>query len=103
MRLPKSVQIAGQTWRVISRRSGERGGAFYTNPGIITVSAPANDDEAMQVFLHEVLEAILTTTNCRYEREDDGNHLFCFDHRKLREVHKDLYGALRPMLMRGAK
>ena len=96
MKLPKTVQIGGRTWRV-ERNLSIDGGEFFTHPGLIRIGRVANDEQVIQVLIHEILEAILVEGHHRYEHPAE-DHLFVFRHIDLCRIHKELYAALKPIL-----
>ena len=97
MRLPTSVIIAGRTWKVLYDKDVQ-GGEWYSQPGVIKIGPTSSDEEKIGIFVHEILEAILTTRNYRYDNYPDGNDLFVFNHREFINIVKDLTLALRGVL-----
>jgi hypothetical protein len=100
--LPKSVAIAGRTWPVIMDKSVD-GGKWKSDPGEIRIGPHKSDEERVIWFLHEVLEAILTLRNHRYESYPDENYLFVFDHREFINIVRDFYLAVPILPMKGKK
>ena len=97
MKLPKSVVIAGRPWPVISDKTIE-GGMFTSDPGIIKIGPHGSEDERLNILIHEILEAILTIRNHRYQSYPDQNDLYVFNHREFIGVARDVGLALRGFL-----
>jgi len=100
MRLPQNVIIAGRTWKVVHDKDIS-GGRFDSKPGIIKIGSLQSKDEETQVFIHEVLEAILAMKNHRYENYQDENYMFVFNHRDFLNICRDLTLALKGILKSG--
>ena len=95
MKLPGSVIIAGQEWKIKTNKAS--GGSFRCDNGVITIGTEYPADVA-ETFLHEVLEALLTMRGCRYRAPEDVDYLFNFTHREFNNLMYDLALALKDVL-----
>ncbi len=62
MKLPKTVNIYGKTWKVI-RDPKSNGGCFGNNEIEVGIREKSR---VLNIFLHETIEAILTENFLRY-------------------------------------
>ena len=100
MKLPKTVIIGGQVWKIkTNKKLG--GGRFWGKKNLIEIGTecPAN---IPSIFLHEVIEAILVERDCRYDQYGgmDGmeNFLFSFYHKDFIQIIKDIDLALKDII-----
>lgn len=98
MRLPKSVVIAGLDFRVKYNRSVD-GADWSSRTGLIRIN-PKRGEPVFALFLHEVIEALMTRRGYRYEKNENCNceDLYIFSHPQYVELIRDLAVILRPML-----
>ena len=101
MKLPKKVIICGQDYKVI-RKKKLLGGYFKSGNQEIGVGTNLTPQHILETFLHEVIEAILTERNLRYQlgysTPDNGDYLFSFTHKDLENLVKDIQIALKGVL-----
>ncbi len=97
MKLPKTVFIAGQEWKVkLDPNLG--GGHFEGGKAAITIGTkyPHN---ILNTFLHEIMEATLSKRNLRYvlgyDQPTNGDYRFIFNHREFENVIKDIAFSLK--------
>lgn len=93
--IPNKVVIAGEIWDV-KKNPKEGGGAFWGGEHLIEIGTK-NKKEIKMIFLHEVVEAILTKRGHRYnslsECANDG-YRFVLDHSEFENAIRDLSLAL---------
>lgn len=97
--LPKSVIIDGCEWKVIVDKRTS-GGSFTTGRKEIVVGS-YHKNNILKVFLHEVLEAILTEKNMRYDMyggENNDRRLFSFYHYEFEGLIGEIMTALKGVL-----
>lgn len=102
MKFPKTIIIAGRTWK-ISINKKDRGGWFNSDKGTILIGTKSyTKEETMQVFIHEVLEAVMSNNLLRYKlpyvKNDNGNYMFVFNHKEFEKVVTDFYLAIKEIL-----
>ena len=97
MKFPKTIQIDNQVWKVkISNNA--IGASWVSCPGIIQIGAKnANADRVKEYFLHEVLEAIMTMHEHRFEKPN-GEDIFVFTHQDFCYLVRSLCIALKDIL-----
>ena len=98
--LPKKVIIGGQEWRIKANK--KYGGAkFWGGRKLIEIGTKYKGDIANN-FLHEIIEAILSERNHRYEiyggMDGNENFLFNFTHEQFRNIIFDIGLALKDVL-----
>ena len=96
MKLPAKVMISGVEYKV-KTSANYAGGSFSGVSNEIEVGAKFPNDVSM-IFLHEVMEAILTERNHRYkiyEQPTNEKLLFSFDHAEWVNIVKDIAHALK--------
>lgn len=92
MRIPKTIRIFGHIFKI--KKTKEDGGSFDWKTHTINVGCKYSEQEA--IFLHEVMEAILTELHYRfYGQESNIPYQFHFDHEGLCKFHKVLYTVLK--------
>lgn len=99
MIIPKIVTIAGREWAIIQDKK-VRGGSFDAAKCEIIIGTEYPKD-IPDVFLHEVMEAILLERNCRYclfEKYENGNHLFVMSHKEFDNFGRDVALALKDVV-----
>jgi len=99
VKLPKTVTIAGREWRIIQDKK-MRGGTFDAGKCEIVIGIKYPKD-IPDVFLHEILEAILLERNCRYslfEKYSNDGYLFVMQHKEFDNVGRDLALALKDVM-----
>lgn len=97
MKIPKSVIIAGKTYRVKTDNSG--GGSFDGVKGIITIGTKYKQDIS-SIFFHECFEAICSERGYRYRyySDCDNNTKFVFDHNEFQRIIEDFTLAIGDVL-----
>jgi hypothetical protein len=88
----KTILIAGSRY-TIKKNPKNYGGSFDAGKQVIEVGTKGKPDYQFQVLVHEVIEAILTERNHRYQLSDykDNEHyLFSFNHDQFDNVCKDI-------------
>jgi len=100
MKIPKKVIIGGQEWKVKSNNKYS-GGRFWSDKLLLEVGT-GNPSNVVPIFLHEVIEAILSCRDCRYEQyggmDGNENFLFNFDHKEFIQIVNDIALALKDFL-----
>jgi len=100
MKKPKKVVIAGREWSVVWDKTVE-GACFDGNSAMIVIGRDGKGSE-MELYLHEVLEALLHERGHRYHYycSDGGNEkrIFSFNHAEFVNIVKDLALILKPLL-----
>lgn len=99
MKLPKSVIINGYKWNVKEDPNMYGGGFECKNKTIIIGGVVPN--EKLEIFLHEVAEAVLTTRGHRYNMYGNGTNdrlLFSLYHHELENVIKDVMIAIKDII-----
>jgi hypothetical protein len=99
MKLPKSVCIAGKTYKITVDKNSA-GGWFGTTSQEIKIGTKGLKDEMVLItFLHEVIEAIFTERNMRYSlrynNPENGDYLYSFNHDQFENAVQDIACALR--------
>jgi hypothetical protein len=97
IKLPSHVDIGGLKYKVILDPTSSDGeGAIKEQTITVGTKNPARVPE---IFLHEVLELILTERGLHYSRYMDGNDgiRIVMDHHDFENAMKDLALALRPL------
>lgn len=97
MKLPKHVTIAGRKMRVITDDKECRGGEWVSDPGWIKVGQHGSDEERINIFIHECLEAILTLRGHRYESYPEA-YRFVLDHDEFTNFINDAYLAISDII-----
>jgi len=97
MKLPKTVSLCGQAYKVV-QDPDSNGGSVDLEKHIITVGT-AFPDQAAEVLLHEIIEATMAIRNLRYalERVEPSNEdlLFSFNHKEFEQLMKDVAVSLK--------
>ena len=99
MKLPKKVTIDGYEWKVIEQ-AALYGGRFITPEKTIIIGG-AIKNEKIETFLHEIIEAILTTKGHRYSLYANGTNdrlLFSFYHHEFESIVKDIMLAIKDII-----
>lgn len=102
MKLPKTVIISGKTWK-IKENKNLSGGNFRGSQFTIEVGTKYKQD-VIDIFLHEVIEAILCEHNCRLNRytleqtKGTENFLFVFDHEQFRQLISNIAFAIKDIV-----
>ena len=82
MKLPKAINLCGQTWKIVRSKGG--GGFFSCDTHEIEVGLDGDDQRQWEIFIHEITEAIMTDNLMRYQKPysdpSNGDYLFCFTH-----------------------
>ena len=95
MKIPRKVLIAGREWPVIYDPKAD-GAEWKSNPGEIRIGKHPNQEEKAIWFLHEVIEAILTMGQHRFEcYPNEDNELFVFNHKELSKICREIYRAIK--------
>ena len=98
MKIPKSVVIAGKTYKV-SNDKDFAGAHFATAEQTIKLGTGYNEEIRTIFFLHEVIEAIMTERQLRYSVYEDSGHLFVMNHDQYQNLVNDIYFALKDNLV----
>ena len=99
MILPKKVLIGGKEW-IIHTNKNSGGGEFSGSNYKITIGTKYKK-EIPNIFLHEILEAIITERCFRYKTYNEPTNeklLFSFDHAQFVNIVMDLALALKDVL-----
>jgi len=98
MKLPKTVQISGKTYRVTSD-SKNWGGSCTSGKQVINVGT-ASSQSSHRIFsslTHEILEAVTLERRLRYEAADD-EIVFVMTHKQFDDFAKDVATAMKPLI-----
>lgn len=98
-RIPKKIILCGKEW-VVRIDKKARGGWFSSDKGEIVIGIKDfNVEEIHQIFLHEVIEGVLSYRLLRYklpyDPADNGHYLFNFNHREFENTIVDVNLALK--------
>ena len=99
MKLPKSVIICGYKWKIVQVPE-DSGGWFVNGEKTIYIGGKI-EKEKTEIFLHEVIEAILSDRGMRYSIYATGTNdrlLFSFYHYEFESIIKDITLALQDIL-----
>lgn len=100
MNLPKTVTIYGKDWKVI-KDPKSNGGCFDGSDNTIEIGTRCKGD-VLQFFLHEVIEAVLTSNLLRYRGPhnpaENGDYIFVFTHKDLENLTPQIALALKGIL-----
>lgn len=93
MKLPKTVKICGHTYTVKQDKTIS-GGHGIPAEKTITIGT-ACPQESREIFIHEVMEAILYERGHRYTCYAEGNDglRFVMDHHEFENICKDILAA----------
>jgi len=94
----KTIPIGGVEWEV--KTTNAYGGGFDNSIPGITIGTEVKKMIPV-IFLHEVLEAIITERGCRYKLNPDGGNgdiMFIFNHKEYDNITRDLALALDGLL-----
>ena len=97
--IPKTILIAGTEWRIKVEKK-EYGGGFSGANSEIVVGTKIKK-MVPTIFLHEVVESIMTERCCRYSLYSEGTNeglLFSFNHKEFEMIIRDLAIALKDVL-----
>lgn len=98
MKLPKKVIISGKEFKVKLKKNSYSG-HFSTIPAVMIIGTKGEEQQRREVFMHEILEAILTVRNYRFENAElPQNYHFCFDHKDIIDIAKDLSFAIKDIV-----
>ncbi len=100
MKLPKSVLICGVEYKVKANKS-HNGGSFSEAKHIIEIGT-ADCQKVLDIFLHEVIEAIYAERKMRLIKEvcnpDNGDYFFCYNHEQHELAMADLAIVLKNLI-----
>ena len=82
----------GYDWKIIKTK--EKDGEFYFKDHTIKVGTFYGEEE--EIFIHEILEAILVQNHFRfYGQEGSMEYQFVFNHTGLCKIHRELFKVLK--------
>lgn len=93
MKIPKKLNIAGLDWAM--KCKDILGGSFTTDTMEIVIGTK-NKEMVSMVFLHEILEVLMTTRRLRYECGEE--FMFVMNHQQFEDMCRDLSYTLKPYL-----
>jgi hypothetical protein len=99
MKLPKIVNICGKEIP-LKEKPKEGGGSFDFRDPLIEIGTKYKID-IPEIFIHEILEAILVERMFRYSLRnigENGDYLFAFNHEQFNVICSDLANALKDYL-----
>lgn len=99
MKLPRVVTIVGLEYKVIADKD-KTGGWFNTGAKEIHIGTKIKSD-IKRIFVHEVLEAILTERGNRYTLYGNGTNdrlLFSFYHYEYEQIVDELVYSLKSLI-----
>ena len=100
MKIPKKIILAGVEYKIKFSKSEGYGGRFDCGKQVVHIGNKAKPDYRFQVFIHEILEVILTERCYRYainDSKDNEHFLFNFTHDDFDNICKDLAFALKDL------
>ena len=99
IKLPKKIQVGSYAWTIKRDKSG--GGYFDCDEQVIGVGTQVSPERQWEMFLHELVEAILADNFMRYalphDPKENGDYLFSYDHVQHENAVRMLAGALWPL------
>jgi hypothetical protein len=99
MKLPKTVQICGKTFKVTAHKD-KSGASFSVDDFTIKIGTKFPQD-IPENFVHEVIEAVFLQRGMRYKLYDDSrssDYLFSFKHEEFQNAVIDIVIALKDYL-----
>ena len=96
MKIPKTIIICGQPWTIKQVRGG--GGDFDSETRTITVGIHPMKDDTLEIFLHEIIECIMSMRDVRYKNNHQGDNdsiRFVISHAEFQQVVHDIAASLR--------
>jgi len=102
MKLPKTVIIAGRTWKIVTDK--KQRGAWYSGDKqkIVIGLKDATQEQTRINLLHEVIEAVFSERLLRYKLpytgDDNGHYLFVMNHYQFENAITDIGLALKEVL-----
>lgn len=98
MRLPREVTISGRKYKVKRDKTLCTGcGVGRLDTGIITVGSKGSSEEAVETFVHEVMEVALLEKDLRYNRDGTNDFMYQMTHTEFDGYARDISRALRPL------
>ncbi len=99
MRLPRKVTISGRDFIVCrdsKKSTGCGSGRFDT--GVITVGSNGDPEQAIETYVHEVMEIAMLQNDLRYNRDGTNEFMYQMTHTEFSRYSEDVIRALRPMI-----
>ena len=99
MRLPRKVIISGRDFMV--RRDPKKStgcGCGRFDTGVITIGSNGDPEQALETYVHEVMEVTMLQNNLRYNRDGSNDFSYQMTHTEFSRYSEDITRALRPML-----
>jgi len=100
MKLPKTVKINDQVWKII-KDSKMNGGCF--GDGEIEIGTKEKR-KVLSNFLHEVIEAVLTENFLRYSAPHspvcNGDYMFVFNHKEFENIIPQIALAIKGIIIK---
>ena len=103
MKFPKTVQISGKTYKVVTNPK-VWGGICKTGKQLIGIGTKRNQSAQRKFgnFLHEVLEANALERSLRYEASDE-ELVFVMTHKQFDDYARDVATSLWPIVRNNLK
>lgn len=100
MRLPKTVNICGKTYKVKENRKlyDSRGSTLKQTIQVGCASKKA--ERRFENFIHEIMEIIACERGCRYGKGVSDDCVFVMNHKQFDNYAVDVAMSLRPMIKR---
>lgn len=99
MRLPRKITISGRVYTVKRDKTQGTGyGEGRLDKGTITVGSNGHPEQALETFVHEVMEVALLENDLRYNRDGTIDFNYQMDHTEFDKYAKDVARAIRPMI-----
>lgn len=99
MKLPRKVTISGRDYIVRRNRNDSTGrGSGRFDTGVITIGSDGDPEQAIETYVHEVMEIAMLQNDLRYNRDGTGDFIYQMTHTEFSRYSEDVTRAIRPML-----
>lgn len=92
MKIPKKLRIYGADWKVIKDDDLTPLGRVDFSQQTITIR-PYTDSDDADTLLHEIMEVVMSNSQCAYSARDGSDHFF-LSHRDFQKVMTDFTAIL---------
>ena len=96
MKLPKTVEISGKTYKVNERTVSNSSGRTYKQEVVVGIKSQS-EERIFENYLHEVSELVACEQSTRFTASDD-EVVFVMNHKQFGSFVNDIATAIRPML-----
>lgn len=98
MRLPKTVQICGKTYKVTQDPKIFGGGATTVGQDITVGTKSKIAERRFENIVHEIMESVACERCYRYGRGISEDSIFVMNHKEFDNFAADVATAIRPMI-----